>query len=142
MPGNTENQAGHNVPVGTSAIMVHAGAVAAAAAGILPVGGDQLFAAADLASSAYPSPRPGTIRNGRIYLTVNLTGGGLYNVAIQINGVVALSLDITRNGVVGILTIPGTVSVARQALVSVRVNDTVNPGGVGVFNGTVSYEIV
>jgi hypothetical protein len=142
MPGNTENQAGHNVPVGTSAILVHAGQVSTTNAGVLPVGGDQMDAPADSAIYRYPSPRPGTIRSGRIYLTTNMTGGGTYSVAIQINGVDALTLDVTRNGATGVLTIPGTASVAIGNLVSVRVNDTVNPGGIGLTRMTVSYELV
>lgn len=141
MAGNVENQSGHQVPVGTSAIVVHAGTVAAGAAGVLPVGGNQAFAAADTNNNAFATPRQGTIRNGRVYITTNLTGGGTYEVSIRTAGVDRLTLEITRDGATGVLTIPGTVSVAIGELVSVRVDDTA-AGGVGSFIGTVSYELV
>ena len=142
MAGGIENQAGHTVPVGTSAIVIHAGQVAAGAAGVLPIGGNFAFAAADLTGYRYPAPRPGTIRNGKIQIVQNLTGGNTFRVAIQINGVDILFLDVTRNGATGIQDIPGTTSAASEDLVSVRVNDMINAGGVGTFQAIVAYEFV
>lgn len=142
MAGNIENQAGHSVPIGTSAIMVHAGQVAAAAAGVLPVGGSFGTAAADLPGFRYPAPRQGTIRSGKVSLVQNLTGGSFYRITIQINGVDNLTLDVTRNGATGIQDIPGTTSAGKGDLISVRVDDTINVGGVGTFQAIVTYEFV
>jgi hypothetical protein len=142
MAGNVENQAGHSVPVGTSAIMVHGGQIAATNAGVLPVGGNPFFATADNTGYRYPAPRQGTLRNGKLQIVQNLTGGNTFRVAIQINGINALTLDVTRNGATGLHEIPGTTSAASEDEISVRVDDTVNPGGVGTFQGLVTYEFV
>ena len=142
MAGNIENQAGHSVPVGTSAIMVHAGQIAATTAGVLPIGGDFAFAATDNSSYRYPAPRQGTIRNGKVKIIQNLTGGSFVRVEIQINGAGILSLDVTRNGATGVQDIAGTTSAALEDEISVRVNDTINVGGVGTFQAIVTYEYV
>jgi hypothetical protein len=142
MAGNIENQAGHSVPVGTSAIMVHGGQLAATTAGVLPVGGDFTFPATDNSGYSYPAPRQGTIRNGKVKIIQNLTGGSTVRVAIQINGAGILTLDVTRNGATGVQDIPGTTSAASEDAISIRVDDTINVGGVGTFQAIVTYEYV
>lgn len=142
MAGNIENQAGHSVPVGTSAVVVHAGQVLATAAGVLPVGGDFAFVTTDNTAYSYPVPRQATIRNVKVKIVQNLTGGSFVRVAFQINGVDALTLDVTRNGATGTQSISGTTTVAIGDLLSIRVNDTINLGGVGTFQAIVSYEVV
>lgn len=142
MAGGIENQTGHSVPVGTSSVMVHAGQIAATGAGILPVGGNPFFVTIDSDGLRYPAPRQGTLRNGKLRLIQNLTGGSTYRVSIQVNAVDILTLDVTRNGATGIQDIPGTTSVAKEDLISIRVNDTLNAGGIGTFQGFVTYEFV
>lgn len=142
MAGGIENQTGHSVPVGTSAIMVHAGQISPTTAGLLLVGGNPFFATTIDAGYRYPAPRQGTIRNGKLRIVQNLTGGNTYRVSIQVNSADILFLDVTRNGAVGVFDIPGTTSVASEDLVSVLVNDTINPGGAMTFQGLVTYEFV
>lgn len=145
MAGGIENQAGHQVPVGTSAIMVHSGQGPGGTAFILPFGGNTGLAVGDDASYHYPCPRPGTIRNGRVLRNANFTGGGTYTITIRVNHADSLVFtciadgSITPPGVARI--IPGTVSVPLNAHMTVRVDGTA-PNVNGLFEGVVAYEIV